>query len=137
MADPRAFASFDYDHDLTSKNLFAGQAKGDSPTTFTVEDWSSKTVLPEAEWEALIRSKISRTNMLIVLVGQYMSTATGVVKEVAMAKGLAVPVFGVYVNGGGTSSTLPTGLARSRTIAWRWSTIGAMVDQMMTEGKNA
>ena len=137
MPNPRAFASFDYDHNLTAKNLFAGQAKSDSPTTFTVEDWSSKTVLPEAEWEALIRSKISRTNMLIVLVGQYMATATGVVKEIAMAKDLDVPIFGVYVDGGGSTSTLPTGLARNRTVAWTWPTIGAAVDQMMTEGKNA
>jgi hypothetical protein len=137
MADPRAFASFDYDHNLTAKNLFAGQARSDSPTTFTVEDWSSKTVLPQAEWEALIRLKISRTNMLIVLVGQYMSTATGVAKEIAMAKDLNVPVFGVYVDGAGISSVLPIGLARNRTVPWKWDTIGAAVDQMMTEGKNA
>src|SRR4051812_8576028 len=56
MADPRAFLSFDFDHNLTSKNLFAGQAKTDSPTPFIIQDWSSKTELPQAQWEQLIKT---------------------------------------------------------------------------------
>ena len=137
MADPRAFASFDFDNNATEKMLFAGQAKSTSPTPFTVQDWSSKSALPQAQWEALIKAKIAQTNMLIVLVGKYMASATGVNKEIAMAAELDVPVFGVYVGGAGTLSTLPTGLQRNRTIAWNWRDIAAAVDQMMTEGKNA
>ncbi|MBJ2120854.1 TIR domain-containing protein [Arthrobacter sp. MSA 4-2] len=137
MADPRAFLSFDFDHDLVPKILFAGQAKNDSPTPFTLQDWSSKSALPEAEWEALIAQKISATNMLIVLVGKSMGTATGVVKEIAMAIRADVPVFGVYVDGANASSTLPTGLQRNRTMDWSWPLIGAAIDQAMTLGKNA
>lgn len=137
MSDPRAFLSFDYDNNLTQKILFAGQAKSDSPTPFTLEDWSSKRHLPPREWEALIETKMAATNMCIVLVGRSISTATGVAKEIAMANRQDVPVFGVYVDGAGTSSTLPTGLARNRTISWHWKDIGAAVDQMMGEGKNA
>jgi hypothetical protein len=44
VADPRAFISFDFDHDETSRMLFVGQAKN-SRTPFDVEDWSSKEVL--------------------------------------------------------------------------------------------
>ena len=137
MSDPRAFLSFDFDHDQTSKVLFAGQCDKKSPTPFTVEDWSSKTSLPQSEWERLIKEKINRTHMLIVLVGRFMGSATGVGKEIAMAKSQNVPVFGVYVDGAGTSSTLPAGLQRNRTMSWDWNLIGAAVDQMMTEGKNA
>ncbi|MEO9249128.1 TIR domain-containing protein [Citricoccus nitrophenolicus] len=137
MTDPRAFTSFDFDHDETSKTLFVGQAKSDSPTPFTVHDWSSKTALPQAEWERLIKAKMASTNMCIVLVGRFMATATGVVKEIAMAKELEVPVFGVYVDGAGTSSALPAGLQRNRTIGWKWDLVGATVEQMMGEGKNA
>lgn len=136
MADPRAFLSFDFDHDETEKNLFAGQAKEDSPTPFTVQDWSSKSALPQAEWEAKVKAKINNCHLLIVLVGKSMSTASGVVKEITMAKDQDVPVFGVYVDGAGSSNTLPTGLARSRTVAWKWKDIGAMIDQCMGEGKN-
>jgi hypothetical protein len=137
MADPRAFASFDFDNNANEKILFAGQAKSESPTPFTVEDWSSKSALPQAEWEALIKAKIAKTNMLIVLVGKYMASATGVAKEIAMAKAVNVPIFGVYVGGATESSTLPTGLQRNRTVVWKWATVAAAVDQMMTEGKNA
>jgi CHASE2 domain-containing sensor protein len=136
MADPRAFVSFDFDHNQTAKNLFAGQAKSDSPTSFTVQDWSSKSILPQATWEAVIKKKIGATNMCIVLVGTTMASATGVAKEIAMAKEQDVPVFGVYVDGATSISTLPVGLVRSRTVAWDWGKIAAMVDQCMTEGKN-
>jgi hypothetical protein len=136
MADPRAFISFDFDHNEQSRRLFAGQGKADSPTPFTIGDWSSKEVLAQSDWEAKIKDKIGRCNMVIVLVGRSMATATGVVKEIAMAKSLAVPIFGVYVDGATSTSTLPTGLQRNRTIAWTWPGIAAAIAQMMTEGKN-
>lgn len=137
MADPRAFVSFDFDHDESEKNLFAGQAKKDSPTPFTVQDWSSKSSLPQAEWEEIVKDKINRSNMLVVLVGKYMASAAGVAKEIQFAKDKTVPIFGVYVSGANSSSNLPTGLFRSRTVAWKWATISASVDQCMKEGKNA
>ncbi len=134
---PRAFVSFDFDHDLAPKILFAGQAKKDSPTPFAAEDWSSKKTLPQAQWERLIEAKINNCHMLIVLVGKNMNSATGVAKEIAMAKALNVPYFGVYVNGARTTSTLPTGLARNNVVAWTWPTVAAMVDLCAKAGKNA
>lgn len=136
MANPRAFISFDFDNNENSRMLFVGQI-ANSRTPFDVEDWSSKSVLPQATWEERINTKINRTHMCIVLVGKSMGTATGVVKEIAMAKACNVPVFGIYVDGANTLSTLPTGLARNRVIAWKWDDIASAVDQMMTEGKNA
>lgn len=135
MADPRAFISFDFDNNSTEKTLFAGQAKN-SRTPFDIQDWSSKSSLPQAEWEALIKDKINKCNMLIVLTGKKMATATGVVKEIKMAKNQNVPIFGVYVGGADTSSTLPDGLQRNRTIDWNWEEIASAIDQVMGEGKN-
>lgn len=135
MADPRAFISFDFDHDETEKNLFVGQSKN-SKTPFSIEDWSSKSSLPQSQWEALIKAKINKCNMLIVLVGKTMASASGVAKEIAMAKDQNVPVFGVYVDGANSSSNLPAGLQRNRTISWNWDSIANAVDQMMGEGKN-
>lgn len=137
MPQPRAFLSFDFDHNQQSKILFAGQAAKESPTPFSIEDWSSKTALPQAEWERRIRDKISQTHMLIVLVGRSMGSATGVAKEIAMAKALNVPTFGVYVDSASTLATLPTGLVRGRVIAWKWPNVGSAITQMMGEGKNA
>ena len=53
-----------------------------------------------------------------------------------MATKCDVPSFGIYVGGAGEKSSLPTGLARNRTIRWNWDAIASAIDQMMTEGKN-
>jgi MTH538 TIR-like domain (DUF1863) len=136
MSDPRAFVSFDFDHDEKSKNLFVGQAREDSPTPFIVQDWSSKSSLPQDKWEALIKDKINRCNLVIVLVGRFMASATGVAKEVEMAGDHDVPVFGVYVDGASGQSTLPVGVPRSRTVAWTWDNVGNWIERCMKEGKN-
>ena len=74
--------------------------------------------------------------MLIVLVGKTMANASGVSKEIEMAKVQNVPTFGIYVGGANTSSNLPKGLPRNRTIEWSWDDIAAAVEQMMSERKN-
>ena len=135
MAEPRAFISFDVDNNSTEKLLFAGQA-WHSKTPFSHEDWSAKSPMPQAQWEALVKAKINKTHFMIVLFGKHMATATGVVKEIEMAKSQNVPIFGVYVAGADTSSNLPTGLARNRVISWTWDGVANAVTQMMGEGKN-
>lgn len=135
MANPRAFISFDYDNNKTEKDLFAGQAKN-SRTPFNIEDWSSKAHLPQREWEQRIDDKIKKCNMLIVLIGKKTHSAIGVEKEISFAKNNNVPVFGVYVDGAGSSTYLPDGLQRYRTIDWEWEEIADWVDQCMKEGKN-
>ena len=135
MADPRSFISFDFDNDKTHKELFAGQAKN-SKTPFSIEDWSSKSELPQSEWEKLIKEKMVKCHLMIVLVGKYMGSANGVKKVIKMATEQNVPFFGVYVNGADSSSTLPDGLARNRTIAWSWDNIASAIEQMKKEGKN-
>lgn len=135
MADPRGFVSFDIDHNGNEKILFIGQAKN-KKTPFGFEDWSSKSSLPQNQWEMIIRDKISKCNFVVVLVGKNMATATGVVKEIAFAKDSNVPVFGVYVGDANRSSNLPDGLQRNRTIDWDWEKIASAINQMMKEGKN-
>ena len=135
MADPRTFISFDFDHNETEKNLFVGQSKN-SKTPFSIQDWSAKSSMPQSEWEVIVKDKINKCNILIVLVGKTMDSATGVAKEIAMATDQDVPVFGVYVDGANSSSNLPAGLQRNRTIAWDWEKIASAIDQVMGEGKN-
>lgn len=135
MADPRAFISFDFDHDETEKVLFVGQGKN-SKTPFSIQDWSAKSSMAQSKWEAIVKEKINKCNMVIVLSGKTMASATGVAKEIAMAKDQDVPVFGVYIDGANTSSNLPNGLQRNRTIAWKWDKISDAIDKMMTEKKN-
>lgn len=133
---PRTFISFDYDHNVLEKQFFVGQAKN-SKTPFTISDWSAKSYMPQNEWEEIVEDKINKCNILIVLVGRTMASAIGVKKEIQMAKDNNVPVFGVYVDGANTSSNLPDGLARSKTISWEWDKIAYSISQAMKEGKNA
>ena len=74
--------------------------------------------------------------MVIVLVGKYMASASGVAKEITFAHDQDVPVFGVYVSGATTSSNLPNGLQRNRMIKWDWDLIASAIKQMMKEKKN-
>lgn len=57
MSTPRAFISFDFDHNEDEKTLFIGQSKN-SKTPFSIQDWSSKSALPEDEWKEIIEEKI-------------------------------------------------------------------------------
>lgn len=134
MAEPRAFISFDFDHNETEKTLFVGQSKN-SKTPFSIQDWSAKSAMAQSEWVAIVKDKINKCNMLIVLVGKTMASATGVAKEIKMAKDQNVPVFGVYVDGTNSSSNLPAGLQRNRTISWDWEDIASAINQMMGEGE--
>jgi hypothetical protein len=135
MADPRAFISFDFDHNEGQKNYFVGQARN-SRTPFNIQDWSSKEEVTQSRWKEIIEEKLKRCNLMIVLVGKSMSTATGVLREVEMAQKNDVPFFGVYVDGANSSSILPSGLQRNRVIPWTWEGIAEMISQMMKEGKN-
>jgi hypothetical protein len=135
MADPRAFISFDFDHNEGQKNYFVGQARN-SRTPFNIQDWSSKEEVTQNRWKEIIEDKLKRCNLMIVLVGKSMSTATGVDREIEMAQKNDVPFFGVYVDGADSYSTLPNGLSRYRVIPWTWDGVAEMIDKCMKEGKN-
>lgn len=135
MSTPRAFISFDFDHNEKQKLYFIGQSKN-SRTPFSVQDWSAKSAMPQSQWEQIVEDKIKRCNMVIVLVCRNMSSAIGVRKEVEMAARNNVPVFGVYVDDANYLSNLPIGLARSRVVNWQWDKIAEKIDQMMEQGKN-
>jgi hypothetical protein len=135
MSDPRTFISFDYDNNSGEKLYFAGQTKN-SRTPFNISDWSNKESLAPSKWEEETEEKIKKCNLMIVLVGKSMGTATGVKKEIAFAKKNDVPIFGVYVGGADSNSNLPDGLQRNRTIDWGWTAIASAITQMMGEGKN-
>ena len=135
MIAPRVFISFDFDNDLSQGMLFFRQTE-DSCTPLNLQGWSSKALLPQTEWEKLLCEKIAACNILVVLAGKKTASATGVVKEIAIAAKANVPVLGVYVDGARASTLLPIGLERSQTIAWDWDNIASKVNQLMAEGKN-
>ena len=98
MIKTKVFISFDYDNDLNLKILLAGQAKlKDSP--FEISDWSMKEAAPEKDWEAKALSRIKRSDVVVVIAGQKTYKASGVKKEVKMARENDIPIIQIKPQG--------------------------------------
>jgi len=75
MAKVPVFISFDYDHDNDLKVMLAGQAKHDD-SPFEIVDHSIKE--ESADWKDKARTRIKRSQQVIVICGNYTDTAVGV-----------------------------------------------------------
>jgi len=85
MAKKRVFVSFDFDNDKVLKDFIIGQSRlPDSP--FEVIDHSLKEAAPQRDWEQKARSAIKRSEIVLVMVGKNTYKASGVLKEVNIAR---------------------------------------------------
>lgn len=113
----RVFVSFDFDHDLALRNLIVGQARlPDSP--FQVVDHSLKEAAPEAYWELKARRAIARADVVIVMLGPRTRHASGVLKEIQMAKALRKPIVQIIGYRRGTAAWRIPGAGR--VYLWNW-----------------
>lgn len=91
MIKKRAFISFDFDHDEDLRNLLVGQAKNpDSP--FDIADWSVKEPLT-GNWKEKVRGRIRKTDLTIVIFGEWTHKATGVAEEPRITREEGKPYF--------------------------------------------
>ena len=100
MKKTTVFVSYDFDNDKKLYDFIIGQSKlPDSP--FSVIDHSLKEAAPERDWEKKANAAISRAEKFMVMLGPRTRYASGVKKEVAMAKTLAKARFQIigYNNG--------------------------------------
>ncbi|ARN75304.1 TIR domain-containing protein [Oceanicoccus sagamiensis] len=135
MAAVKIFVSFDIENDEVEKQLFEG-GMIQSCLTLKLLAWSAPSSIKPSRWQAIVKDKINLCQLLIVLSGKHMATATNVSQEIAMARALSVPVFGVYISGAGRGDVLPEGLALSRTIEREWSRIDEAIRLALREGRN-
>lgn len=91
MQRQRLFVSFDFDNDSTLKMLLVNQAKHDD-TPFDIVDASVKEHLT-GDWQAKVRERIRRADVVCVLCTPTTHTAKGVAIELAIAKELGKPYF--------------------------------------------
>lgn len=81
----RVFVSFDFDKDKFLKDGVIGQSKyPDSP--FAISDWSLKEEQEQANWKAMARARIKRSEIVLVMVGTETHQAPGVLAEVNIAR---------------------------------------------------
>ena len=119
MAKKRAFISFDYDNDKTLKEFIIGQARlPDSP--FEVIDTSLKEAAPMKTWEDKARAAIKRSDIVIVMVGPNTYRASGVLKEVKMAREEGVKIVQVIGYKDGKYTAVQDA---GRLYAWNWENL--------------
>lgn len=116
----RLFISFDYDNDRILKDFMIQQSRrSDSP--FNIVDLSLKEAAPEPTWEDKARVAISRSDVVMVILGSKTASAQGVIKEIAMARELEKPVFQMIgYKDGSRSWAVPDG---GRVYEWNWDNL--------------
>ena len=123
MAKKRAFFSFDFDEDQNLKHHMVGQMRLPS-SPFEGADWSMKEAAPQRSWEREAEARISRSDVVVVLVGPKTHRAPGVLKEVAIARRLGKPI--VQIIGYRHSSPTPVRNA-GRLLRWTWDNMTSVL----------
>ena len=126
MAKIRTFISFDYDHDSDLKTLLVGQAKNiDSP--FSITDMSIKQAISK-NWKENARYRIKRCDVVIVICGEYTSTASGVSAELEIAQEEGIPYFLLY--GRSSKKCIKPRSAKStdKIYKWTWNNLKVLIN---------
>lgn len=112
----RVFISFDFDNDRTLKEFIIAQSKNaDSP--FEVIDHSLREAAPERDWKTKARAAISRSEIVLVMVGPKTHRAAGVLAEVQMARDLGKRIVQVIGYRDGNYTAVPNA---GRLYRWNW-----------------
>ncbi len=119
----KAFVSFDFDYDRGLKELFVGQARMED-TPFDIIDHSLKEAAPERNWEAKACTAIRRSDVVLVLLGQFTYRAPGVLKEVAIARAEGKQVFQII---GYRNRTCPSVPGAGRRLDWSWPNLNKLL----------
>lgn len=119
----RVFVSYDFDNDQALNILLIGQSRN-KLTNFDLADWSLKEAQPIRMWETAARNRIKRSHMVLVLVGSRTHRASGVLKEVKMAREENIPIVQVTVAGSGNSRVANAG----RFYNWTWPNLEKLLN---------
>ena len=116
----KVFVIFDFDNDKFLKEAIIGQAKNeDSP--FEASDHSLKEAAPEKEWLEKAKAAITRSDVVIVMLGPKTKNSPGVLKEVKIAKDLKKERFQLIgYREGAEQWAVPDG---GRTYKWTWENL--------------
>jgi len=125
MAKKRVFISFDFDHDKDLRDLLVGQAKNpDSP--FDIADWSVKEPLT-GNWKEKVRERIRRTDLTIVICGEWTHTATGVAEELRITREEGKPYFLLWGRAGKKCTKPKTALPSDKIYKWTWDNLKKLI----------
>jgi hypothetical protein len=121
----RAFISFDFDHDQDLRILLAGQAKHPD-SQFEFADWSVKEPFT-GDWKDKVRRRISATELVIVICGEWTHTASGVATELSIAREEWKPYFLLWGRNGRTCTAPTSATVADKIYEWTWANLKALV----------
>jgi hypothetical protein len=125
MPMKRAFISFDFDHDEDLRNLLVGQARNpDSP--FSIADWSVHDAF-DINWREKVRGRVRRTDLTIVICGEYTHTATGVAEEIKITREEGTPYFLLWGRSNKTCTKPRTALHTDKMYKWTWENLKQLI----------
>lgn len=122
---PRAFISFDYDYDEDLRAMLVGQSLNER-TPFDFSDRSVKEAMT-GDWKAKVRSRISNTDLMIVICGAFTNRATGVSVELEIAQALGKPYFLLWGRPNQTCRKPISALPSDKIYAWKWDLIRDLI----------
>jgi hypothetical protein len=122
MADKVIFIAFAIE-DKTQRDLLVGQSlHTDTPFEFT--DMSVKEPY-DSGWKEKVRTRIRRSDGVIVLVSKNSLKSTGQEWEISCAKEEKKPIFGIWIY-----SDDRTVLSGVKTVVWTWNGIAKFIDNL-------
>jgi hypothetical protein len=125
MAAKRAFISFDFDHDQDLRTLLVGQAKNPD-TPFEIRDASVKEHMT-GDWKDKVRSRISNTDLTIVICGQWTHIASGVAAELSITHEQNKPYFLLWGRADKTCTKPTTSQPSDKIYKWTWDNLKALI----------
>ena len=126
MSKKRAYISFDYDHDSDLKIMLVGQAKH-SDTPFDIADMSIKEAIL-SNWKEKARTRIRGCDVVIVICGEYTSSATGVAAELTIAQEEEVPYFLLWGRPDRTCVKPASADAADKIYKWTWDNLKILIN---------
>lgn len=120
----RVFISFDYDHDLDLKTMLVGQSKNpDSP--FEIVDMSIKEAI-SSNWKESARRRIRSCDVVVVICGLHMTSASGVSAEIKIAQEESIPYF--LLHGRAEGAIKPAAAkAYDKIYTWSWDNLKMLI----------
>ena len=115
---PRAFISFDFDHDEDLRNLLVGQAKNNN-SPFDFSNWSLKEPL-SGDRKKKIRDRIALTSLTVVICGHHTHIASGVSAELEITKELGKPYFLLAGHPDGKCTKPKESGTNDKIYSWNW-----------------
>lgn len=126
MDKKRAFISFDYDHDLDLKNLLVGQAKNEN-TPFSIVDMSIKEPISSG-WKDKARTRIKGCDVVIVICGEHIDSATGVSAELEIAQEEDIPYFLLWGRNDKTCVKPKVAKSSDKIYNWTWDNLKVLIN---------